>query len=67
MDPDAALEHLRELCDDFDHATDPIEQGQIASELVDTFQGLDGWLSRSGFPPKPWQRGEARPDVGVGR
>lgn len=60
MDPDAALARMRDLCHDFDATDDDWQQGQIASEIVDTFQGLDTWLSREGYPPDAWQREAGR-------
>jgi hypothetical protein len=60
MDPDAALTRMRDLCHDYDAATDEWQQGQIASEIVDTFQGLDGWMSEFGYPPESWQRKDGR-------
>jgi hypothetical protein len=56
MDPDAALAGMRDLCHDYDQAGDCETKWQIAAELVDTFQGLDSWMSREGFPPDARQR-----------
>lgn len=65
MDPNEALRMIRELVDataadlDDEHAadvTDDVERSGRATELVDTFRGLDEWLSRGGFLPTEWQR-----------
>ncbi len=62
MDPNAALERIRELIESLTRAADSSEdpgerwfaiRGEL-SELVDTWNGLDGWLSKGGFPPRPW-------------
>jgi len=43
MDPDAALEEIRQLCRTSD------------SRLAELISGLDEWLSRGGFKPADWQ------------
>jgi hypothetical protein len=47
MDPDAALERIRELINDGDSAD---------IELVHAFQDLDDWLCKGGFLPKDWNK-----------
>jgi hypothetical protein len=50
MDPDAALARLRELAQLLLESPEP-----DASELAETFQGLDQWLARGGFKPAAWR------------
>lgn len=50
MDPDVALERIRELA---------VEVAAWSGdddvlELIEAVQGLDGWLSRGGFLPAAW-------------
>jgi hypothetical protein len=66
MDPDAALEaireRLRELTDELDgidptDVTDELQAAiRLADELVELTKGLDQWLSTSGFLPAAWRR-----------
>lgn len=62
MDPNAALIRIRALIESLtdvaDFSDDPGErwfaiQGEL-SELVDTWNGLDEWLTRGGFLPGSW-------------
>lgn len=59
MDPDKALSNAREalaiyrkaedeLCGDYDAAA-------AAEVLADSFEALDGWLSKGGFKPAAWK------------
>jgi hypothetical protein len=50
MDPDEALEAIRELID----ANDPADY----DELRQRFTVLDAWLCSGGFPPGEWSRAE---------
>lgn len=52
MDPNAALERLRELAKRI-HSTDK-DLFDLADEMATTFEGLDDWLSRGGVFPKAW-------------
>lgn len=63
MDPDKALEDLREIfrvrdCEmndvkkRYDYANDP----EVVERLHDLFEGLDRWMSLGGFLPKAWDR-----------
>lgn len=61
MDPNQALADLLELAADLraiiDSGEDPDEPGEyyrIASEAVEKFEGLHGWLTRGGFLPAAW-------------
>lgn len=47
MDPNAALQKVRELINDGDSA-DVL--------LVEAFEALDDWLSKGGFLPDDWAR-----------
>jgi hypothetical protein len=56
MDPDVALDELRELAEQLrdlgpEQALDDL--GDI-SRMVELFNGLDGWLSKGGFLPAAW-------------
>lgn len=53
MDPNAALERLRELTKRI-HETDE-DLFDLADEMATTFEGLDEWLSKGGFLPGKWQ------------
>ena len=53
MDPDATLEELRELYNDWqDGNLDPDKAG----DFVTLFDNLDNWIISGGFLPKEWQR-----------
>jgi hypothetical protein len=69
MDPNAALDTLRrkfarltELVDtdDFDQLDEHelAEAQDLASTLIDAFDGLDKWLSAGGFRPAAWNPSE---------
>lgn len=56
MDPNKALEEIRSMCrevfpDPEDGYTVDLEK---AAEMIETFEGLDAWLTRGGFKPKDW-------------
>jgi hypothetical protein len=60
MDPDEALAQLRahyqqafRVLDGTDEDVDP---ALVLSSLAESAMALDGWLSRGGFLPVPWQR-----------
>jgi hypothetical protein len=65
MDPNTALEEIRRLVDAWQkilaqhdrsvRVTIPVE---VAVELVETIDGLDGWLSKGGFLPAAWGAAE---------
>lgn len=55
MDPNTALARLRELIGG--------KRNVVGSaEVVETFQGLDEWLSKGGFLPQDWDR-QHEPDA----
>lgn len=54
MDPSATLTEIRRLVAEGMDGSDA-ELFDRMSELLDSFDGLDGWLSRGGFLPEAWQ------------
>jgi len=57
IDPDAALAELRTLVYVASTIRDGGDVGDwwaTMSALIDTFNGLDDWLSDGGFPPSAW-------------
>lgn len=58
MDPNAALAQIRELTDKASR------YGELSDSetnlLVDLVEGLDGWLSKGGSLPEPWEIGRAK-------
>ncbi len=61
MDPDEALANLRKLMQQlYDELPGPDIQStrieDLASEIVEQFEALDGWLTRGGFLPAAWSR-----------
>ena len=54
MDPNAALATIRRLIDLY--AKDAVLDQDDASALVESVEGLDGWLSKGGFLPEAWSR-----------
>jgi hypothetical protein len=67
MDPQAALNYARkaasDILDDMDHerATDPDD----VQRLAESFQALDGWLSKDGFLPSDWQSDDEKTHPGL--
>jgi hypothetical protein len=61
MDPDVALEMIRQLANDLDVALTAGDPPAIiaaeTAELVEHVQNLDEWLSTGGFLPFAWQGG----------
>lgn len=53
MDPDSALAILRELVKEYDRPDEDLPPDFIR-ELVETFDGLDTWLSMGGMYPQAW-------------
>lgn len=74
MDPNAALQRLRELmqeireyldenCDEEnDKQNAPVFQEftELANEAVDVWDGLDEWMKKGGFVPSDWNSGRER-------
>lgn len=71
MDPNAALERIREITrgyndpdsEDFNAVPgvdDLVDYAQQLTELVD---GLDEWLTKGGFVPEAWEEQRKKDDV----
>jgi hypothetical protein len=64
MDPDANLEELRALSAAMIKAYDSEDSNGIdqddAARLAELVQALDAWITRGGFLPTAWQKGEAK-------
>jgi hypothetical protein len=71
MDPNAALLRMRELAKCWEDLrmrelakcwgdTNDLKIGQ---EMVDVFEALDQWISRGGFLPRDWERGEINKSI----
>jgi hypothetical protein len=63
MDPNEALKKLREF---MARVGDQVECGEEVDEddvgfIVETWEGLDGWLKKGGFPPKDWLDKQGNP------
>lgn len=58
MDVNATLARLRELVKEIDAAADNEHKADIADEFADLIDGLDQWITRGGFLPSAWQRGQ---------
>jgi hypothetical protein len=58
MDPDVALDDIREAIAEFEELSEDnfVDALRLADKIVETFTGLDEWLSKSGFLPADWQR-----------
>jgi hypothetical protein len=54
MDPSAALASVRAAFERLDDL-DPVAALSAAEDARTAFERLDGWLSRGGFLPVPWQ------------
>lgn len=55
MDPNQALKNLREMAARIlDSDQDDAETPQLAQELAEQFEALDGWLAGKGFLPSEW-------------
>lgn len=56
MDPDKALEDMREMIerlrDRFTRLGDPHD---LLEPTVEAWEALDGWMSKGGFRPKDWE------------
>lgn len=63
MDPDANLAQIRGIIEHFNWRIDHGKMKGMSQEdfsrlmdLVNLFEGLDGWLSKHGFLPQDWSR-----------
>lgn len=69
MDPNAALEQIRELIDEIRWATHPAPDTESTARernktirdaldpLVEHWDALDAWITRGGFLPSAWTVG----------
>lgn len=61
MDPNETLGRLRTLAAKVIHEADTNDNvtdlESEASDLAESFQALDAWLSKQGFLPDAWKRG----------
>jgi hypothetical protein len=52
MDPDATLQHIRQICAAANNPGRPnLDDAEV---LVEAISALDHWLSRGGFLPTDW-------------
>lgn len=58
MDPDVTLDNLRKLSRQMGDAEDSDTFETLAGEFVNAFADLDEWMSKGGFAPAAWQRGQ---------
>lgn len=58
MDPNAALETLRELAERLINESDAGQEPDetVVMRMCEVFQGLDDWIAKGGFLPSNWQR-----------
>lgn len=55
MDPDKALDQLREMVNTHRRAGEP------SDSFMETFEALDEWMSRGGYAPTAWNVGRPLP------
>lgn len=56
MDPNAALERLRELVVATADENNNAVKVHLADEMAELFEALDYWLTRGGFLPSQWSK-----------
>lgn len=64
MDPNTALANMRAAIAEYRRIADAGPSGlgqtialaQISTEIAESADALDGWVSRGGFLPSAWQR-----------
>jgi hypothetical protein len=71
MDPNEALKRLREIMPRLREWAEreewPVDPTSLTNhdadllEVVETFEGLDNWVSRDGFLPDDWKADEDKP------
>jgi hypothetical protein len=59
MDPNAALNLLRELSNQIDLATDDHTTTALAMDMIAAFEGLDNWIKMGGALPDDWSKRNA--------
>jgi hypothetical protein len=59
MDPDAALETLRELVTEINENREQAiaDPDWILTEFAESFEAIDNWLVSGGFLPADWKKG----------
>ncbi|UGT45152.1 hypothetical protein LTV02_17935 [Nocardia yamanashiensis] len=65
MDPDKALDRIRDLVYDADRLRpqlDGNDAARVLYALTEVVEGLDRWLTDGGFPPEDWHW-ETSPEV----
>lgn len=55
MDPDACLDEIRDIVIRFQNGISDAEASELADQLVGLVDGLDGWMTKGGMPPKEWR------------
>ena len=56
MDPNKALEDVRDIIARIEDTDDVLPTFELAEQLAEIVGGLDEWLSRGGFLPDDWRR-----------
>jgi len=61
MDPEEALRECRRIANKLIEKMDSDEELESlpvhdVNRLIESFQALDGWLTKKGFLPKDWRR-----------
>lgn len=57
MDPNAALEQLREAIADAANPDQYTDREVAIEQVAEYFEALDGWLTQGGFLPAAWSKG----------
>lgn len=69
MDPDVALDDIREAVAEFEELSEDnfVDALRLADKIVERFRGLDEWIAKGGFLPKDWESSydKAHTDAGV--
>jgi len=55
MDPNIALDKLREMCAEATQSEEGELLGINIFDVTEAFEALDQWLSNGGFLPSEWQ------------
>lgn len=56
MDPDTALDAIRNAATDYEAAETVDEENDAATRLIEHVRALDDWLCSRGFLPRDWSR-----------
>ena len=57
MDPNIALDKLREMCRRALDEDSPEDiESDLAEDICEAFEALDQWLSNGGFLPSEWRQ-----------